>query len=160
MKAWSDFTVITAGAAAALVGLLFVAVSIRADTISASKGLRSRVAQVLTLFLGLLASSILVSLPNPATWVLGVELIVVAILTGVALLVLDDRAERATEREWLERVLDRLSPNFTTAILIGLSGIALAFGFEWGLFILALAALIGFIGGAVVAWFVLVRPQE
>jgi type IV secretory pathway VirB2 component (pilin) len=159
MEAWTNFLVITGGASAALVGLLFVAVSIRADAISKSKGLRSRLAQVLTLFLGLLASCILVSLPNPARWVLGVELAVAALLIGTALAILDHRAERGSDRLQLERILDRLSPNVTTAVLIGLSGIALIFGFDWGLYFLALAALVGFIGGAIGAWLVLVRPE-
>ena len=160
MQAWSEFTVITGGAAAALVGLLFVAVSIRAEAIAGSTGLRSRLAQILTIFLALLTSCILVSLPNPAVWVLGIELIVASLIMAVAFIVLDRRAERSADQVPLERALDRLNPNVTTAVLIGLSGVALVFGFEAGLFLLALASVVGFVGGAIGAWLVLVRSQE
>lgn len=159
MQEWAEFTVITGGAAAALVGLLFVAVSIRADVIAKSRGLRSRLAQILTIFLGLLASSIAVSLPNPALWVLGIELLIISLLVSAALIVLDHRAERSGDRQSLEKVLDRLNPNVTTGVLIGLSGLALILGFEPGLFLLPLAAIVGFVGGAIGAWLVLVRPD-
>jgi hypothetical protein len=158
MDGWAEFTVITGGAAAALVGLLFVAVSIRADLIAQSRSLRSRLAQILTIFLGLLGAAIFVSLPNPAPWVLGIELLVASVLMTVAFIVLNHRAESG-ERNPLEKVLDRLNPNITTAVLVGLSGLALILGFEAGLFLLALAAVVGFVGGAIGAWFVLVRPQ-
>jgi hypothetical protein len=161
VKDWAEFTVVTGGAAAALVGLLFVSVSIRADLVARSTALRSRLAQILTIFLGLLCAAIFVSLPNPAPWVLGVELLVTAVAMATAFIVLNHRAEdaRTATRSRLEGVLDRLNPNVTTAVLVGISGLALVFGFEWGLFLLAVAAVAGFVGGAIGAWLVLVRPE-
>lgn len=159
MEGWAEFTVITGGAAAALVGLLFVAVSIRADLIARSKALRSRLAQTLTIFLGLLGAAVFVSLPNPAVWVLGAELIAVALAMGAAQIVLDHRAENDADHNALGRILDRLNPSVTTAVLIGLSGLVLVFGFEAGQFLMAVAALVGFVGGAISAWLVLVRPD-
>src|SRR3954466_16245082 len=50
MDKWHDMGVVTGGAAAALAGLLFVAVTLRIDTIAAAGDLRSRAAQTLTLF--------------------------------------------------------------------------------------------------------------
>ena len=159
MEAWSNFAVVAGGAAAALVGLLFVSVSIRADAISHSLALRSRLAQVLTIFLGILISCMLVSLPNPADWVLGVELVVTAVVVATSLILLGRRARRDRERDALERMLDRINPNVVTSVLIGLSGVALLFGIESGLFFLALAVVVGFVGGAFGAWLVLVRPN-
>ena len=159
MESWANFAVVAGGAAAALVGLLFVAVSIRADAISHSLALRSRLAQVLTIFLGILISCVLVSLPNPADWVLGVELLVTAVVVATSLILLGRRARRDRERDALERMLDRINPNVVTSVLIGLSGIALLFGIESGLFFLAIAVVVGFVGGAFGAWLVLVRPN-
>ena len=158
MAGWGDFAVITGGASAALVGLLFVAVSIRADHIAESSALRSRLAQILTIFLGLLIASIAIALPNPATWVLGVELIVVSLLMAASLIVLNRRAERAGTVAPLERILERINPNVTSAVLIFLGGSSLVLGFAEGLFLVAVAALVAFIGGVVGAWLVLVRP--
>ncbi|MFF1634177.1 hypothetical protein [Leifsonia sp. NPDC058248] len=124
------------------------------------EAVRSRLGETLTIFLGLLASSILVSLPNPAVWITGVELIAASLVMGTAFLVLNHRAKRAPDAERLGTVLDLINPSATTAVLVGLSGVALVLGFEVGLFLLALAAIIGFVGGAIGAWLVLVRPGE
>jgi hypothetical protein len=159
MEAWTQFTVITGGAAAALVGLLFVAVSIRAELIAHTKRLRARLAKVLTIFLGLLVSSIAIALPNPTVWILGIELIAVSMVMSAAFLALNRRSEHGDDRQPLERVLDRLSPTVTTAVLTGVCGVALLFGIESGLFVFALAAVVGFVGGVTGAWLVLVRPN-
>lgn len=62
MEKWSTFAVIAGGAAAALTGLLFVAVSIRIDVIAKSQELRNRAAQTLALFLTVLFIAILLSI--------------------------------------------------------------------------------------------------
>ncbi|WP_306892736.1 hypothetical protein [Agromyces albus] len=160
MDTWAEFSVIMGGAAAALVGLLFVAVSIRADFVSRSGAVRSRLAQTLTIFLGLLASSILLAVPNPARWMLGVELFAVSMLMTTAHVILNRRAQSGADRRRLGPILDRVNPNITTAVLIGLCGLVLVFGLEAGLFLLAAAALVGFVGGAVSAWLVLVLPED
>ena len=113
----------------------------------------------LTIFFGILISCMLVSLPNPADWVLGVELVVTAVVVATSLILLGRRARRDRERDALERMLDRINPNVVTSVLIGLSGVALLFGIESGLFFLALAVVVGFVGGAFGAWLVLVRPN-
>ncbi|GAA3200149.1 hypothetical protein GCM10017690_33280 [Microbacterium terregens] len=158
MAGWTDFAVITGGASAALVGLLFVAVSVRAEHIAQSKVLRARLAQILTIFVGVLAASIAIALPNPAGWILGVELIAVSLLMAASLIVLGSRAERAATVAPLERILEKLNPNITTAALILLGGTGLLLGFTAGLFLVAIAALVAFIGGVIGAWLVLVRP--
>jgi hypothetical protein len=48
---WHDFGVTVGGLAGALTGLLFVAVSIKSDTLAKSRSLSSRAAQTLVLFM-------------------------------------------------------------------------------------------------------------
>ena len=51
MEGWTDFAVIIGGGSAALLGLLFVAISIKADIIRRSGTLRARATQTMILFL-------------------------------------------------------------------------------------------------------------
>ena len=85
MAEWETFAVITGGAAAALAGLLFVAVSIRADVIARSQELRNRAAQTLTLFLAVVVIAALIAIPGQGFRTLGIELIILAAITGAGL---------------------------------------------------------------------------
>jgi hypothetical protein len=74
LEKWSTFAEISGGAAAALLGLLFVAVSIRIGVIAKSQELRNRAAQTLALFVTVLFVAILLSIPDQSGRVLGIEL--------------------------------------------------------------------------------------
>jgi hypothetical protein len=79
-------------ATAALLGLLFVAVSIRVETIARSAELRNRSAQTMApLLTGLLATALL-AVPDQRNWVLGAEYMVLAFVVGGVALLLDRRA--------------------------------------------------------------------
>jgi hypothetical protein len=66
VEAWGTFATISGGAAAALTGLLFVAVSIRIASVAQSQELRNRAAQTLTLFGTVLIVSVLLAIPGQA----------------------------------------------------------------------------------------------
>ena len=157
---WTNFALLTGGAAGAMVGLLFVAVSIRADAISQSRAVSSRISQVLTIFLGLLSASLMVSLPDLSNVALGVLLIVAAVCMGATSVVLDRHARGGgAATEPLAKVLDVISPDLITAVLMALSGLGLILGLQGSLLLLALAAILGFVG-AIGAWVVLIQPTE
>jgi len=79
---WDTFAVIIGGAAGALVGLLFVSVSIRIDVISASPDFRSRAAETLSLFMTVLLVAALLAIPGQRPWEFGVELVALAVALG------------------------------------------------------------------------------
>ena len=94
MDGWEDVAVVVGGAAAALIGAFFVAVSIKIDVIGRSLELRNRAAQTLVLFINPLVAAVLLVVPEQPTVALGIELIALGVIAGAAAFVLDQRAKR------------------------------------------------------------------
>jgi Na+/H+ antiporter NhaD/arsenite permease-like protein len=165
LEKWSTFAEIAGGAAAALLGLLFVAVSIRIDVIAKSQELRNRAAQTLALFVTVLFVGILLSIPDQSDRVLGIELVALAAITGVAMLVLGRRARaESSERDDRARnvasTLDAIAPNAVTSTLLLVAGVLLVSGVQAGLDVLVLPVLAALTGGVVSAWLVLTKIPE
>ncbi len=88
---WLSFGEALGAVAGALVGLLFVAVSVKSDVLAASLSLSSRAAQTLVLFMTSVLIAVLLVAPQPPA-ALGWELLAVGVVSGVALFILDRRA--------------------------------------------------------------------
>jgi hypothetical protein len=166
LEKWSTFAGVAGGAAAALTGLLFVAVSIRTDVIAKSRALRYRAAQTLALFFTVLVIAILLSIPDQSFRLLGAELVALALITGVGLTVLGRRARGAQDpadatATAVASILDAVSPTYTTSILLGIAGLLLVFGVHAGLDVLVLPVLVALTGGVASAWLLLLTeiPQ-
>ena len=160
MEKWSTFAGVVGGAAAALTGLLFVAVSIRTDAIAKSQELRNRAAQTFALFVTVLLIAILLSIPDQSYRLLGAELIALALITGGSLLILGRRARGAQDpadatATAVASILNTVSPTYTTSILLGIAGLLLVFGVQAGLDVLVLPVLVALAGGLVSAWLLL-----
>jgi hypothetical protein len=160
MESWEEFAVVTGAAAAALTGLLFVAVSIRLDVIAASTDLRSRAAQTLTLFLAITLVAVLFAIPDQPEWLFGSELIALAVAGGATLFILDRRAQRHRSPQPVAQLLDALSPNLLTMTLIGVGGLLTTIGVEWGLYLEVPAVIAALIGGVIGAWLFMMRTGE
>jgi hypothetical protein len=154
---WHDLFVATAGASAALLGLLFVAVSINLERILAYEGLPERALETLLLLLGVLIVGIIGLIPAQSTVVLGLELLVVA--AAIAAIVLRLPATRVEETgkepgSWrLSRIGVRLMG--TLPLVIGALSILLEVG--GGLYWIAAGIVLAIVGAVANAWVLLVE---
>lgn len=152
---WLDFGEALAAVAGALTGLLFVAVSVKSDALSASRSLTSRAAQTLVLFITSVVIALLLVAPQPAV-ALGWELLAVAMVSGAALLILDRRAGHGPD-QGVARYIEKFSPNSVTAVLVGVAGLTFLLKAGGGLYWLIPASMASLLGGVVNAWLFLVK---
>ena len=152
---WHDFGVTIGSLAGALTGLLFVAVSIKSDTLSKSVSLRSRAAQTLVLFMTSALAAIVLVAPQPGD-ALGGELVALAVASGAALYVLDRRGGH-DQTSRVARYIERASPNAITQVLFGVAGVTFLVTAGGGLYWLIPAAVFSLVGGVINAWLFLVR---
>jgi len=153
VEAWSDFFVATAGATAALAGLLFVAVSINLERILSLPGVADRALGMLVLLLGTLLVAIFALAPGQSDLAVGLE---IAGTGGLAVAVVGSLLMRihGVQRSHLIGVAV-FSFWGTVPFLVG--GLSLAEGSGGGLYWI-LAGTVGAIAGAVSnAWVVLVE---
>ena len=146
-------------ATAALLGLLFVAVSIRVETIAKSAELRNRSAQTLTLLLTGLLVAALLAVPDQRKWALGAEYLVLAlVIIGVALTL--DRRAGSQRGSAIGRRLDAINPTFVTSSLLVVAAVILILGHKDGIYFLVPALFAVLVGGVANAWLILVKLTD
>lgn len=155
VSVWLGFGEALAAVAGALTGLLFVAVSVKSDTLAASRSLSSRAAQTLVLFMTSVLIALLLVVPQPPV-ALGWELLAVAVVSGTALLILDRRAGHGAD-QGVASFVERFSPNSITAVLVGVAGLTFLLRTGGGLYWLIPATVASLLGGVVNAWMFLIK---
>ena len=155
-EAWFEFGVGIVGAAAALAGLLFVAMSINIKRILAVPTLPSRAGGNLLLFVLPLLLGTWLLVPGQGTTVLGLEVLVTGLACGGLLLWLIRPSNRSGEGTtfWL---LGSLLPSVAITALTVAGGTTLIIGHGGGLYWLAPAVVVAFATGLAGAWVLLVE---
>lgn len=157
--AWHDLAVAAAGAAAALTGLLFVAVSINLRRILQFAWLPGRAAGTLGLLLTLLLVSLFMLTPRQSGRTLGIEIA----LTGITLAVGAvswSRGRGPTSAAWSIRALSALSLLLLPAAALLAGGISLWVDGGGGLYWVLGAFVLGFAGAVANAWVLLVEIER
>jgi hypothetical protein len=157
---WDTFAVIVGGSAGALVGLLFVAISIHAGRIAESADLRGRAAQTLVIFAALLLIALLLGIPEQSQRVLGVVFLVLAVLVAVALILLDRLARNTDSPRGVASTVKNVNPSTLTALGIALAGGLMVFGVDWADFALVPVICAAMIGGLASAWLLLTKLTD
>jgi hypothetical protein len=156
---WHDLFVASAGAAAALTGLIFVAVSINLAQILADSRLPIRAAETLVVLVGLLFVSVFTLVPGQARAVLGSEIGALGLVVAAVLL----PRRRRVPREAGEPLAWSLAPLLvilgSTVPMIA-AGISVLAGAGGGLYWLVAELILGFTGAILNAWILLVEIQR
>jgi len=153
--AWSDFFVAEAGAAAALTGLVIVAVSINLSVIIKTSLLTGRAAETITFLGGVLVLSTFGMVPGQPLWLFACESLTVALgiggITGVILFKARS-LHHPQEMRWL-----RLFFALAASLPLAAAGISLLAGGGGGLYWLVPGVVASLLGGIINSWILLVE---
>lgn len=154
---WNELLVAAAGAAAALAGLIIVAMSVNVQTIIASRSLTSRAGSAVASLVLILVVSIACLIPNQPTAMIGVEVLVFSL---AALIPSVDAARQiAKEREHSTRpqAIVKVILTIVPLVLFLVSGTLLALSDPAGLYWVAAGTLVVFTSSVLNAWVMLVE---
>jgi hypothetical protein len=158
IEAWSDLFVASAGASAALAGLVFVAISINIDDIVRYDGLPDLAIVTIMLLVGVLVVSLFGLIPDQTNHALGVELLVQSLVWTA--LMARFAVHSLPESHRREQMVSRFAlPAFGTVPYV-VGAVLLTTGSGSGLYWI-FAGLIGAIGAAIInAWVLLVEIRR
>jgi hypothetical protein len=154
---WASAFTAIASSAAALTGLLFVALSINLDRVIKGPGLVARAVEVLLLLVAVLVIATLLLMPGQTVTSVSIEILVAAIVTSSLLGSIHIRAPRralgVTTRNFVLRVVgDHMGPLF---LIIG--AVSLLIGNGGGLYWVVPALIAVMVAAIIGAWVMLVE---
>jgi hypothetical protein len=155
--AWQAFFQAVVAASAALLGLLFVSVSLRVSAVTDSPQHRARAREALGQLLVLLILGIMVLAPGQSRHALGIELIVYGVTVAVVTSALESgtlrRLRPAERRRW---ALQRLGFNIGVATLL-IGGVSVEAGRYGGFYWFVVTTVVFFVWSALNAWLLLIH---
>jgi modulator of FtsH protease len=159
---WSDFALAQLGASAALLGLVFVGMSINLKEFVGTPLLVNRALEAIVLLATVLITATAVLIPNQSREAAGVELIAIGLLTTLSVLRLQagahaDVVARGNRGPTRGSLLSRRITGAGSAVVIVVAGILLLAEAGGGLYWWPVAIVIGYLGAIINAWVLLVE---
>ncbi len=162
MDEWHDFFLAAAGAAAVLVGLVFVGLSINLDMIMSNPayGLTGRALEAMVLLMAVLIATCLLLVPAQGMLLVGVEVLVVGVADWVAIVAI----HLLQLRNW-QRLEANIRVNLVGRIVVGqlatlpfvAAGLAVLSWGVSGLYVLVVGVILSFVVAVAEAWVLLVE---
>jgi hypothetical protein len=153
---WENFFIAEVGAAAALSGLVIVAISINLTRILSFPELPGRAAEAIITLAGALVLSSLALIPQP-THVLGLEVFVIAVAIWLVPIVVQVRTFKAARTSGKSPFASRALLSQINTLPFVFAGVAITLGWESGFYWLAAGVLLALAGGMLNTWVLLVE---
>lgn len=157
LAGWENFFVATAGAAAALSGLLFVALSINLQRILSIPGLAARAGETFIPLGTSLVVSLVALVPGADPRHIALHLLLYGVGSWATVTVIEARAVRSRHFIKWQHLILRLAFGQPSTLCVALAGLFLRMGRFGGLYWIVPAVLFTFYGALVNSWILLVE---
>jgi hypothetical protein len=157
LQRWSPFFAAEVGAAAALSGLIIVAISINVSRILAHPSLPPRAAETLVGPAGVLIACSYALVPDQPAVLLGWEWIVTGFVTWLLPMIFQARAWLKTEDNSTARVLTRAILSQASGLPVIVAGIMVLLGASGAVYWIVPAVIAALIGAILNTWVLLIE---
>ena len=157
MNGWENFFIAEVGASAALLGLLFVGVSINLTRIISLPGLPNRAFLALIILLTILIMCSLLLIPGQSQILVGIELLVVGLIVWITATRLDVMILLKKEPQYRSSYMLNMALTQFALLPYIVAGIIVLTRGAGGLYWLVPAVIISFIKALLDAWVLLVE---
>jgi len=157
MQEWNDLFMATAGASAALTGLIFVGISINLTKILSIPGLPDRALISLVLLLNILVVSILFLVPKQTSNAQGAELTIISLLVWIMIFRFDLRIFQSKEKRYKMQYVFNFLVNQVATILFIFTGVTLITGYANSGYLIVPAIILSTIKSVLDGWVLLVE---
>jgi modulator of FtsH protease len=159
---WSDFALAQLGASAALLGLVFVGMSINLKDFVGTPVLVNRALEAIVLLATVLIAATAVLIPHQSREVVGVELVAIGVVTSLAVVRLQagthsDVVPAGNRGPTRASIVSRRIIGLGSALLIVIAGVTLLVEAGGGLYWWPAAIVAAYVGAIVNAWVLLVE---